>query len=639
MSVVSTQPVNAGQVYMASGQLPQPLLYDFAGRLITQAALHSPIDYGPGAPLAPRIPVPDHPPREFQYQVGYNLITTPRTEGGKEYSFAQLRAWADLCPYYRLAVEHRKKQVRGRKWEVVPIEDPKSPAAKRKHQAAIDRATEWLRLPNRVDRIRLSTWLGQAIEESLVVDALAFFKQRHFDGGLSLVQIDGSTIKPLIDEWGHVIGYQQILYGYPATQYRVNVAGEYSLGEMAYWVYSPRVTNTYGTSAIEEILPAILTAVKRSQTQLAWYTDGTVPDAFLNAPENWTPEQIKSYQTWMDAEFTGDVTRRKIRILPNGASYTQAKPFAFNKDEEEAIAALILAHMGVPKHVLVSQVNRATAEVQSDDSADVGLVPLLTWFEENLTDIVQDDLGFSDLQVVCTDGLARQAEADAKADAILVGANILTPDEARAKRGLDPMVVENAEKNTRVAPEYLTRAVFEAGVMTRDELRAALGLPPAAEGGTDYVTIGAFGVTAPDKIADEAQAPKAAAPGVEGPDRVLSASVTRDAMAELRAGALESDAAKSERAQWRAFAVKRVAKGRACDPFACHHIPADEAASIRRALAAARTREDVARAFQKKALTEEVKERAVASIKAATERLFAVQYKATLKHAREVLGG
>ncbi len=594
-------PFTPAQIFAASGSLPVPVLYDWAGRAITPTSQTPPGDFGPGLPLRPQIALPDHPPREYQYTPGFNLITTPRAEGGKEYSFAQLTAWADMCPDFRLAVEYRKKQIRGRTWEPVPVEDPKSPAAKRKHAKAIAAVQAWLRRPNRVDRLGLSTWLGQAIESTLITDALVWHKQRHFDGGLSYVQVNGATIKIVIDPWGHNAGFQQIIYGLPRTQYRDNVAGEYALGEMSYWIYNPRVDSTYGTSPIEEILPTILTAVKRSQAQLAWYTEGNIPDAFLSAPEGWSREEIKAYQSWIDEEFRDNANgtqRRKLRVLPGGATYQPAKPFAFTKDEADDIATKILAFMGVSKSILISQVNRATAETEQDASDDVGLVPLIKWLEEHMTDIVQEDLGFPELQIICTDGMARQDTAKVQRWVTLVQSGILLADEVRAEMGKEPL--DAAAPAPSLAPKGGTDV---AASVTRDALAVLHGGEP--EGAAQ----GAGGVPVTAKAGDPAAA--------------------------------ESPAAKAERATWRRFAAGRWAKGRHADAFEARALPAEEAALIRTKLARAKSQADVYAAFEKKApaLTEAKKEAAVKDVKAAALKLFESQYGEIMTRAKEALKG
>lgn len=594
-------PFTPAQIFAASGSLPVPVLYDWAGRAITPTSQTPPGDFGPGLPLRPQIPLPDHPPREYQYTPGFNLITTPRAEGGKEYSFAQLTAWADLCPDFRLAVEYRKKQIRGRTWEPVPVEDPKSPAAKRKHAKAITAVQAWLRRPNRVDRLGLSTWLGQAIESTLITDALVWHKQLHFDGGLSYVQVNGATIKIVIDPWGHNAGFQQIIYGLPRTQYRDNVAGEYALGEMSYWIYNPRVDSTYGTSPIEEILPTILTAVKRSQAQLAWYTEGNVPDAFLSAPEGWSREEIKAYQSWIDEEFRDNANgtqRRKLRVLPGGATYQPAKPFAFTKDESDDIATKILAFMGVPKSILISQVNRATAETEQDASDDVGLVPLIKWLEEHMTDIVQEDLGFPELQIICTDGMARQDTAKVQRWVTLVQSGILLADEVRAEMGKEPL--DAAAPAPSLAPQGGTDV---SASVTRDALAVLRGGKPEGTG--------AVAKSAPTACRDH--------------DDPLG----------------ESPAAKAERATWRRFAAGRWAKGRHADAFEARALPAAEAALIRTKLARAKSHADVFAAFEKKApaLTEAKKEAAVKDVKAAALKLFQAQYGEIMTRAKEALKG
>lgn len=650
MSNVIT-PVAPGLVAMAGGVPTGPTLYGWDGRPLGPSHLVSPIDYGPGVPLPPRIPTPNFAPRESQYPIGFNLIPTPRTESGKQYSFAQLRAWGDACSYFRLAVEYRKMQVRARSWKVVPVEDPKAPAAQRKYQGEIDRVTAFLSQPNRIDGLRLSTWLGQAVEECLVTDALVFHKQMSRDGNLmALVQIDGATIKPLIDQWGHIVGYQQILYGYPSTQYRAPEVGEYGAGELAYWVYKPRVNSIYGTSPLEEILPTILTAIKRTQTQLAWYTEGTVPDAFLESPETWGPDQIAQYQTWLDNELSDTTSRRKLRVIPGGSTYTQAKPFAFSKEEEEAIAALILAHMGVPKMVLVSQVNRATAEAQQSDSADTGLQPLIKWLEENLTTIVQEDLGAEALCVLCSDGLEGQNEAQAKRQVMLVQSGVLTTDEARAEIGKEPLSEEGEGESVGIDPSLIQRAFLEAGVITRDELRATIGLPPAKEGGDQYITIGAFGITAPDAVGEAAEAPKPAPFGGQNGKPVADVEAVAggsgseeadDAAGVGDSGSSEADeppAAKSERAAWRRFAVARFGKRRHTAPFEATALAQVDASRIRKALAVAQSQAEVVAAFEKaKRLTPSLKAKAEAKIKSAARKWFEAEYKRAKAKGAEVL--
>jgi len=600
MSATTSVPIGASMVALASGHYPTPILYGADGRQITPSNVNGPLSIGPGMPLPPRIAVPNYPPREYQYTPLQNLYLTPREENGG-YSFKQLRAWAKLCPLWRVASEYREKQLRSRSFEVVPAEDMMNPDARKQHEAEIKRCSRFLARPNRVDRgLTFSSWVAQAVNECFVTDALVFHKQWHRNGDLSYVQVNGETIKILIDEWGHNVAFQQILWGYPATQYAEergdDDGGIFEQSEMAYWVYKPRVDSSYGTSPLEEILPIILTAIKRTQAQLDWYTEGTVPDAFLSSPEGWTAEQITKYQLWMDNELSGSAARRKVRMIPFGTTYTPTKPYAYTKDEEEAIASIILAYMGVPKMVLVAQVNRGEADAQQKDSADVGLQPFVKWWEENLTGIVQDDLGAPDLKVICTDGLEGQNESATKRWVSLVQAKILTEDEVRAELGKSPLTAEQRAANTPPALMPFTGQEASDG-------KPAKGIGDAVVGGE----AGSEGVPSAKPAADD-----------------------------------EPPAAKAERAAWRRFALKRWDKREHVAKFHAAAIEPEERRRIAKALTAARTREDVLEAFAplaEKKLSAATKATAEERIKRAAERLFAAQYKAAKAIGVETLEG
>src|SRR5580704_19071357 len=75
--------------------------------------------FGPMSPIQP-VPV-DEPavpggfpdPRLWQYPVGFNLPTQPRSEGLALASFAQLRTLADRYSVARACIELRREEIRG----------------------------------------------------------------------------------------------------------------------------------------------------------------------------------------------------------------------------------------------------------------------------------------------------------------------------------------------------------------------------------------------------------------------------------------------------------------------------------------------------------------------------------------------
>jgi hypothetical protein len=555
--------------YNSSGSGPAQL-FGPDGKPLGFEAFHSPIDGAPGAPLSPRFPDPTFPPREFQFSPGFNLMPTPRGEGDAT-RFPELRALAAACPYLRIAISHRKKQVRGMSWDVAPL-DAKTPSAKKEFQKDIDRVKAFIAKPNRIDGLRFGEFMQQATEEVYTTDALTFFKHPTLDGSElhSLVQIDGATIKPVIDVYGHVVGFQQILYGYPTTQYRTSPVMEPEVvrdvdeleGRILYLVSTPVVDSVYGSPVAEEIRPVVDLAIRRWAKQLAWYTDGTVPEATMEYPAP-TVEILQRAQAYFD-ELYRDADRARVRLLPPGANLQQMKPFQYTKDEEEALISMICAFMGVPRSIFVAQVNKATAETQRDEAQDVGFKPLKTFHKDWLDDLIQNDLGCPELEFVWVDTISGSEWEMAQAQALYVSSGIMSIDEVRAERGLDPL------PEGTPAPDAVVHA----------------GTPPAT------------GVVQPTP---------GAKPGEERPVQPGSPA-EHDAAHELEAapppaGAPkkkpEPAAQKAELAAWEKFARRRVEKGKHTAPFEILTLPKDIANAVVRGLAAADTDAGVRAVFVK----------------------------------------
>lgn len=574
----------------AAGGGPQPpaLLYDADGKELGFESFRSPFDGGPGFPIQPRLTDSARPPREFAFTPGWNLIPSPRGEGGMV-RFAELRALAAVCWQFRVAVNYRKKQIRGTRWDFGP-RDVKTPSAKKEFQTDIDRVNAFFRAPNRIDRTGFGEWIGQWVEEMLIVDATPFFKHPAKDGSLyALVQIDGATIKQVIDEYGHVIGFQQILYGYPATQYPtydpttktavVRDMDELS-GRLDYPVTNPTVTNVYGTSTLEQLRPIVDIAIRRTAKQLSWYQNGTVPESFIEAPENAsTPEQIRQMQQLFNELYSGnDVLRSAMTLLPHGANYTPTKPFQYSKDESEEIISIICASEGIPRSIFTSQTNRATAEMQRDDAQDTGLRPLILTIKDQLDKWVQNDLNAPDLEAMPVERTAGNEWEGAQRKALMVTSGLRTVDEMRAEDGLDPLPEEERP---------------EAKAAKMQEIMAASVKP---------------------KPGDEKKPPA---------DEV---------------------AQKAELGAWERFARKRLEKGKQAAAFDTSALSEDVSGLVMRGLAAAGTDEQIRAVFagargaiEKKKLTAKKRKSFEREIYGAVKRTFDDQKASLLRRAKNDL--
>jgi hypothetical protein len=176
--------------------------------------------FGPGSPLYPAPLDPVRPdsgrpaPRLYEYPVSWNLTGT----ANRLHSWQLLRDAADGCePVPPL---HRDPQGShgGLDWDIV-ISQGAIETAQRDEGPGTGRADleassatgcpgdrpgrAFLGEPDRANGYSFAQWLSMLLEEVFVLDAAAIYPRRTYGGDLwSLEVLDGSTIKPLLDERG-----------------------------------------------------------------------------------------------------------------------------------------------------------------------------------------------------------------------------------------------------------------------------------------------------------------------------------------------------------------------------------------------------------------------------------------------------
>ena len=123
----------------------------------------------PSTPIAPRQPDGSEP-RSWQYPPAYNIQVQPRI--GEAIPFDIMRALAETSDYVRIAINHRKDQIRGIGWAITAINTEEAEA----RDDETDAAREFFKSPDR--DLDFSSWLDMALEDVLVVDALTLFRRR-----------------------------------------------------------------------------------------------------------------------------------------------------------------------------------------------------------------------------------------------------------------------------------------------------------------------------------------------------------------------------------------------------------------------------------------------------------------------------
>ena len=267
--------------------------------------------FAPGNPLSP---VEQEEVRSFDFPVGVNQVLRQRYP--EVFTFSELKAFANV-ELVRLAIETRKDQIERLAWQVrrrAKLDSFGRPKQSRKDSIERIRVAEkFFAKPNQWEDFHV--WMRVIMEDLLVLDAPAFELQRTRGGNLAALQhIPGETIKVLVDHNGRTPpppapAYQQIIKG--------RVWADLTTDDIVYAPRNPRAGKLYGFGPVEQCIVTINTVMRRQASQLAYFSDGTVPAGMATVPDGWSVDQTKEWQEWFDSVFSGNLAeRRKLLWAP-----------------------------------------------------------------------------------------------------------------------------------------------------------------------------------------------------------------------------------------------------------------------------------------------------------------------------------
>ena len=157
--------------------------------------------WGTGGIFAPGTPYPpftgdDEKPRVFDYQSGINLYMMPRAGYG-QMPFGQLKNFADTSDAVRIVIEAVKREIRSLEWDIQKAD----PGDDNDYSADITMLRAFWKMPDGVTEF--DGWCNAVLEDMLVYDAVSLWVDQDAGGNvLSVEQIDGATIRPLLDQRG-----------------------------------------------------------------------------------------------------------------------------------------------------------------------------------------------------------------------------------------------------------------------------------------------------------------------------------------------------------------------------------------------------------------------------------------------------
>ena len=386
---------------------------------------------GPTEPFSPGEPIGPYDgysrvPRSRDFVTGYNIATRPRTH--ERISFETLKGLIEAYDVAQMCIWHRIDSIRSLDWSLVaaPHYDGDVTDAIRVGMAA-------LKKPDR--QTPFANWLSSYLYDTLAYDAGALYRLRNRGGRvIGLMNVDGTSIAPLLDYWGRspeapAEAYVQYAQGLPWNWLTRN--------DLVYEPFRRRPNSPYGIAPLETILLNANTDIRFQVYFLERFTEGNIPEAFASAPESWSPDQIEQFQGYWDSFMAGDqAAKHQIKWMPGGSSIAWSN----EKDFTDSFSLHLMRKTAAAFHVVpadlgfTESVNRSSGESQADVQHRVGDLPLIRHVQGVLSSFLQDDLGLPldfafDLGEEQVDQLAQ-----AQADQIYIQMGAISSSEVREMR-------------------------------------------------------------------------------------------------------------------------------------------------------------------------------------------------------------
>jgi len=390
-------------------------------------------------PIPPVAP-PDTRPWAFDRDVGANISIEPRAS--EEITFQQMRNMAKYCDILRICIEKSKDEIVKIPWQFRLKPQPGQRRADLKKQTAKDNRiaelTAFFEYPDREHD--WASWLRAILEDYFVVDAVAINRWLKRNGGLyALEVIDGTTIKRIMTNEARTPvppdpAYQQILKGMPA----INLTTD----QLFYFPANVRSFAFYGFSKVEQIVMTINIALNKTYSQLAYFTEGNIPEAVLLCPKDWSADQISRVQTQVNAMLQGNLdAKQRLTLLPggDGASFHETKDKVITDAGDEFIIRMVCSVFAVSPNPFIRQMTRANAEDAKEQAEAVGQKPTMDFVVSRLNFMVRKCWGYTDIDFAFMSEKEENAvEAADIADKKLRNGTWAI-DDARDQEGLDPL--------------------------------------------------------------------------------------------------------------------------------------------------------------------------------------------------------
>jgi hypothetical protein len=407
---------------------------------------------GPAAPLTAQFP--KEVPRYFDYMAGVNANVFPRTEYPTIPNFYYLWATYQVAEIIRAMITFRTQQILSLSWNITPRKGSGFYA-----YSAADDFRQLLDRPDAQNGYNFEGWLRSVLVEVYVTDALTLWPVRSRLGNvIAFRQIDGQTIKPLIDYNGGIAappdaGFLQYIKGAPYASFTSD--------EIVYKPFRPRPWCIYGESRVENIIQTATLYQMHDNWTADYFMQGNIPEAALlldpDKTKDWPATKIREHQQAIDEVYGQVVSRRRLHLMPPYVKALQElKSFSFQKDLPSWLVRIACVEFGVPSYMFVSETNKSTAKEVSEALYEAPLRYDLMSIKR-LMDLLAEVAGCPELEFNFTKDLDYRLEAISGLVALCSppqggGDPIMTRDEGRAYLGLPVEGSDTAAEGGEQAP-------------------------------------------------------------------------------------------------------------------------------------------------------------------------------------------
>lgn len=391
--------------------------------------------FAPGQPLNPTNPVGTEP-RQYEYMIGQNIVQRPRST--ENIGFDTIRNIVENYDIAQMCIEVRQDELRNLDWDIVPILEDDTDAAK-KYESEIKQVREFFAKPDGYGTF--DDFQNRLAYDWLTYDALCIYPHLTKGGKLGALEpVDGTSITPMIDFTGRLPqspapAFVQWMYGLPWTWL--------DRDQLIYRPHRLRNNKIYGFPAVEWLMLNINTDIRYQTYFLQYFTEGSIPDTWINTPQEMTnPQQIKEFQNLYDTVMIGDQSQKhKVRFIPFGSKVEQAKDTKFDVNFPQFMMNKTCAAYKVqPAEIgFTEKVNKSSGDTQENTQYRRSIKPSAKYFSSIYTAIIHKYFGYTNLKFKF---LNVEEQEDmlmmAQRDALYIKSGVISPDEVRVQRlGLD----------------------------------------------------------------------------------------------------------------------------------------------------------------------------------------------------------